>query len=377
MLEIFIFSLVVLAYTFVGYPILIIVLSFLFGKDVKKAEYYPMISLIISAYNEEGHIREKLENSLELDYPRDKLEIIVASESTDRTNEIADKYKDRGIKLFAYQNREGKRATLYRTVPLAVGEIIVFSDANAIYDRLAVKNIVRNFHDGRIGCVSGRLKYTNPRKSAVGKGENAYWEHDLFLKKMSSRLFRLGGGVNGSIFAIRKELYRPIDKFRGDDYEISGRVEIDGYGVVLEPEAISYEETSERSRQEFKRKIRLATWNLKSTVILLKESVAKQRFLTSLIFFSHRFLRYTTPIWLIMLFVSNLSLKGRVAATLLLLQALFYLLAWSGFILEKRGKKAGILFFLPQYFCMVNCAAFIALIKNILGKNEMLWEKAR
>jgi hypothetical protein len=246
-----------------------------------------------------------------------------------------------------------------------------------MYDKAAIKNIVRNFNDDRIGCVSGRLRYTNPNDSAVGKGENAYWEHDLILKKMASRLFKLGGGVNGSIFAVRKELYRPIDKFRGDDYEISGRVEIDGYGVVLEPDAISYEETSKRSQQEFKRKIRLATWNLRSTVLLLKESLVKRRFLTSLIFFSHRFLRYTTPVWLMLLFTSNMFLEGAPAGIFLIIQISFYLAALLGLLMEKAGRKSNFIFLVPQYFCMVNCAALVALFKNIFGKNEMLWEKVR
>jgi len=377
MMSIFVLSLGVLVYIFVGYPLLLAVLAAIFGRNVKKGESLPSVSLVISAYNEEAHIREKLENSLSLDYPKEKLEIIVASESTDSTNEIVKGYEGRGIVLYAYQNREGKRATLYKTVPLAKGEIIVFSDANAMYDKAAIKNIVRNFNDDRIGCVSGRLRYTNPNDSAVGKGENAYWEHDLILKKMASRLFKLGGGVNGSIFAVRKELYRPIDKFRGDDYEISGRVEIDGYGVVLEPDAISYEETSKRSQQEFKRKIRLATWNLRSTVLLLKESLVKRRFLTSLIFFSHRFLRYTTPVWLMLLFTSNMFLEGAPAGIFLIIQISFYLAALLGLLMEKAGRKSNFIFLVPQYFCMVNCAALVALFKNIFGKNEMLWEKVR
>ena len=142
----------------------------MFGKKVNKKEIYPYVSLIISAYNEENVMRQKIENSLELDYPKEKLEIIVASESTDKTNEIVKEYKDKGVTLYAYEKREGKRATLYRTVPLAKGEIIVFSDANAIYKKDAVKKIVRNFSDKRIGCVSGRLRYINQKRSIIGEG---------------------------------------------------------------------------------------------------------------------------------------------------------------------------------------------------------------
>lgn len=353
------------------------ILSSLFGKRVNRGESYPHVSLIISAYNEENIIRQKIENSLELDYPKEKLEIIVASESTDKTNEIVKEYKDSGVILYAYDKREGKSATLYRTVPLARGEIIVFSDANAMYKRDALKKLIRNFYDRRIGCVSGRLKYVNPEGSAIGKGENTYWEFDFILKMLASRLFALGGGANGSIFAVRKELYNPIDKYRGDDFEISCRVEINGKGSILEPEALSYEESSENSKQEFKRKVRIATWNLRSSLMLLGEALKKRRLITAFILFSRRFLRYTTPVWLIILFVSNAFLADTFFIYVLFLQIPFYSMAFLGMILEKNNSRINSLLLLPFYFCMVGYAALIAMTKNIFGRTETLWEKAR
>jgi poly-beta-1,6-N-acetyl-D-glucosamine synthase len=377
MLIIFFFSLSVLMYTFLGYPVILSILSALFGKMVDKKEFYPHVSLVISAYNEEKVIKQKIENSLDLDYPHEKLEIIVASESTDETNTIVRKFDENGVILYAYEKREGKRATLYRTVPLAKGEIIVFSDANAMYKYDAIKKITRNFFDKRIGCVSGKLQYLNPEESSIGEGESSYWEFEFVLKKMLSKLFSLGGGVNGSIFAIRKALYNPIDKYRGDDFEISCRVELGGYGSVLEPEAISYEESSENSRQEFDRKVRLATWNFKSSVILLTEALQKVKLLTGFILFSHRLMRYTTPLWLISIFISNVFLLNNILVYILYLQLTFYLLAFSGFLIERINKKVNSLFLIPFYFCMVNYAAFLALIKNAFGKSEMFWEKVR
>lgn len=377
MLIVFIFSLSVLLYTFFGYPVVLGILSSLFAGRVSKREFYPSVSLIISAYNEERVIREKMENSIGLDYPMEKLEIIVASESADKTNEIVNEYKEKGVTLYAYHKREGKRATLYRTVPLAKGEIVVFSDANAMYQKDAIKKIVRNFSDSRIGCVSGRLKYINPKESSIGKGETTYWEFDLILKKMASRLFSLGGGVNGSIFAIRKELYNPIDKYRGDDFEISCRIEIGGHGVVLEPEAISHEETSGNLRQEFKRKVRLATWNFKSTLMLLTEALQKRRLLTVFLLFSHRLLRYITPLWLILLFAGNVFLLSGNLRYFFYLQLIFYAMAFSGLVMEKTNRRVTPLLLIPFYFCMVNYAAFLGLTKNIFGKTELLWEKAR
>ncbi|MBW8000509.1 MAG: glycosyltransferase family 2 protein [Planctomycetes bacterium] len=379
MLTLFIASLAILIYIFFGYPVILAILSMLFGKVVNKGDVRPKVSLIISAYNEQDVIKQKIENSLQLDYPKENLEIIVASESTDQTNDIVKEYQDQGVVLYAYENREGKRATLYRTVPLAKGEIIVFSDANAMYEKDAVTKIVSNFNDNRIGCVSGRLRYINSKDSSIGKGENAYWEYDLILKRMASRLFSLAGcgGVNGSIFAVRKELYDPIDKFRGDDFEISARVQINGHGVVMEPDAISYEEVSESCEQEFNRKVRLATWNIKSSLMLLAEALKKKRWLTSFLLFSHRFLRYITLVFLVLLLVSSSFLLSTNLALFFYLQLLFYFLAFIGWLLENRKFKLSWFFWVPFYFCMVNYAAFLGLAKNIFGKTEMLWEKAR
>ncbi|MFQ5788074.1 MAG: glycosyltransferase, partial [Thermodesulfobacteriota bacterium] len=329
--------------------------------------------------NEEDIIRQKIENSLDLDYPHEKLEIIVASESTDRTNDIVREFEGKGVVLYAYEKREGKRATLYRTVPLAKGDIIIFSDANAIYKKDSIKKITRNFVDKRIGCVSGRLQYLNPKESSIGVGETTYWEFEFVLKRMASRLFSLAGcgGVNGSIFAIRKDLYNPIDKYRGDDFEISCRVELGGYGSVLEPEAISYEESSEDSKQEFKRKVRLASGNFKCTVMLLIEALQKGKLVTAFLLFSHRFLRYTTPLWLISLFISNLFLLNSNLIYYLYPQLIFYFLAILGLTLERASHRVYTPFLFPFYFCMVNYAALLALVKNVFGKTEMFWEKAR
>jgi len=368
----------VLLYTFIGYPFILAALAFFFGKQVKKNENFePSVSLIISAYNEERVIEDKLLNSLELDYPKDKLEIIVASESIDGTHNIVRNYKNRGIKLITFEKREGKRATLFKTVPLAQNEIVVFSDANAIYKNDAIRKIVRNFSDPRIGCVSGQLKYINKNDSNIGKGESTYWNFEVMLKKLLSRLLILGGGVNGSIFAVRRELYMPIDKFRGDDFEVSAMVEIAGRGVILESEALSFEESSETSKQEFKRKVRLASWNMMSCLLLLSRAIKNGRVLTAFILFSHRFLRYTTPIWLICLFISNLFLLEKGWLYFFILQLFMYSIAMIGFLLEQNQKKVKTVFLIPYYFCVMNAAALVALFKNIFGRSEMLWEKVR
>ncbi len=244
-------------------------------------------------------------------------------------------YAGRGIVLHAYENREGKSATLFRTEPQACGEILVFSDANALYHRDAIRKLVRNFADPRVGCVSGRLTYVNPKETAIGQGETAYWEFEFLLKGMLSRIMKLSGGVNGSIFAIRKSLYLPVDRFRGDDFELSNRIQIAGHGVILEPEALSFEEASATSRQEFRRKVRLATWNLQSTLILMREA-CPPGVSHSLHPFSHA--SCATP-HRCGLQPSSRATSSRSQGRLLCLrpQGLFYLAAAAG----TRWRKAG------------------------------------
>ena len=200
-----------------------------------------MEPLIISAYNEQDVIREKLENTLALDYPKEKLEVIVASEAADGTNAVVREYAGRGIILHAFEDREGKPATLYRTVPLARGEMIVFSDANAMYHRDAIRKLVRNFADPR-GMRERQAHLREPRGVGHRPGGNGLLGVRVSpVKEMLSRIMKLSGGVNGSIFAIRKSLYLPVDRYRGDDFELSNRIQIAGHGVILEPEALSFE----------------------------------------------------------------------------------------------------------------------------------------
>src|SRR5690242_8910588 len=168
-----------LLYAYIGYPLLLAVLERLFAKEVRTGEDLPTVSLIIAAYNEEKIIEAKLENSLDLDYPREKLEIVVASESTDKTDEIVQQFAERGVKLFHF-TRRGKAAMLFSSVPQLLGDIVVFSDANAMYSKDAIRKLVRNFADSRVGCVSGQLKYVQASNSQ-NANEGLYWRYEMFV----------------------------------------------------------------------------------------------------------------------------------------------------------------------------------------------------
>ncbi len=376
MTSLFFLILFLTIYPYLVYPLILAVFSPFKRKDVEKAEFFPMVSLIISAYNEEKIIEKKIKNSLALDYPKDKLEIIVASESDDRTNDIVKTYLSDGIKLLSYKGREGKAATLYKVVPLVLGEIVVFSDANALYEQKALRYLARCFSDKRIGCVSGQLKYVNPENTRVGKSENIYWKYEKLIKKLESRYFSLLG-ANGSIFALRKELYFPIQQNRGDDFELPVRVALNGFGVVLEPKALSFESSSAEFVSEFKRRARIISWNFKSAWLLLKESLKKRKYFITFQLLSHKFLRWLTFVFLIGLLICNFFLPQTIFRMVLYLQLVFYGLAFIGYLFERAGKKVPAFLYIPYYFSLINWASITGVFNSLFKKHEATWEKVR
>jgi len=379
MKTIFILSLILAAYSYFIYPLILWIASILFGKRVKKAAVIKNVSLIISAYNEEDIIEKKLKNSLKLDYPVDKLEIIVASEAVDGTNDIVRRYAEKGVKLFSYAKREGKAATLYRAVPETSGEILVFSDANAMYERDAIRKLVQNFADDRIGCVSGVLQYKNPSGASAGRDESRYWRYEIFLKKIESKLFALLG-ANGSIFALRRKAYLPLNKYRGDDFELPINSKIEGFGSVLEPAAISYEEGNKFYSQEFKRKVRIVSWNFESALLLLRRALQRKRYFVAFLLLSHKILRWWLSLFLVFIFLSSLFLvkSGGLYAFFFIIQAIFYSVALTAYLMDKyTGKRPDKPLSIPYYFCMVNVAASIGLFKSLSNRTESLWNRNR
>jgi len=374
---VFWFTVFLIIYSYFGYPIILMILGFRKGLKVSKGEITPTLSLLVLAHNEERIIREKIENSLGLDYPRDKLEIVVASESTDKTDEIVKEYSGQGIVLYPFKKREGKQVTIYRVIPLLKGEIVVFSDANALYKKDALRKLARNFNDPTVGCVCGELKYVNPQKASIGETEGLYWRYEIFVKKLESKIHSVLG-ANGSIYAIRKKLYAPISKFRGDDFEIPIKIAQKGYGVVFEAEAVSFEMTSSTTREEFIRKIRIIAWVWKSTLILIKDSLRPFKGFLIFQLISHKLLRWLVPIFLTLLLVSNIFLISSVFYRILLsAQIIFYLMSSWGYVQDRREIKPNRIISITYYFCMVNFAAFLGFCKFVLGRQGNVWEKTR
>ena len=366
-----------LFFPWIGYPTLLYILKLFKEKNIEKKEITPMVSIVIPAYNEEKIIAEKIENTLSLDYDPKKLEIIITSESNDRTNEIIRTYEEKGIKLIAFAKRRGKQSMLYDVVPNCKGEIIVFTDANGMLEKIALKKIIRNFSDKRIGCVSGELRYRKSEREVPVENESLYWKYEVWLKGLESSLYRVIG-ANGSVFALRKELYSPLSIDRGDDFELPIRVAQQGYGVVWESEAISWEEISSTVKREWNRKIRIISWMWISSLILLRGSFRKKQWMIIFQIISHKILRWFMGIFMLSFYISSAFLTHKpFYLFFFILQTLFYIFAYWGRLADLRGRKSNRLANLCYYFAMVAIAAIVGIVKGSLNKQKATWEKMR
>jgi cellulose synthase/poly-beta-1,6-N-acetylglucosamine synthase-like glycosyltransferase len=362
-------------YSYVGYPVALALLSFVRSVTPRRDDSYrPVVSILIMAYNEEGCIREKIENAFETDYPKDKLEIIVASNgTTDRTDEIVREYEHRGVKLFSYK-QAGKTNAENLTIPKARGEIIVLSDANSIYEKDAIKKMVSYFADERVGIVAGRLQYISS-DTMTGKGESLYWNYDGFVKRLESKL---GTTLvaHGGTMAFRKKLYEPINEALTEDFILPIRLIGKGYLHIFEPTAVIMEKAAEKGKEEYARKRRIVTQGARSFFTLLGElPLSKPLVLFELV--SHKFLRWIVGVFMVGVLVSSLFLLSEgFYMTIFVLQIAFYLAAMGGYILEKSGMKVKLLY-VPYFFCLVNAAAISGVASMLFGEKLSTWEKAK
>jgi len=363
----------VVVYAYAGYPAVLWFLGLFRGREPRLDESYcPRVILIISVHNEERVIREKIENSLALDYPKDRFRIIVASDgSVDATNDIVREYESRGVVLKAFERREGKSATLNRAVLGLDGDILVFSDANAFYREDAIRKLVRAMADEEIGCVVGKLVYLS-NHSYVGRGESLYWRYESFLNGLESRLKSVLVGT-GTIFAIRRTLFSPLIKDVANDFQLPAEVASRGYGVVYESGAIAYEKSTFFFREEFSRKRRIIVRGLTGFKALRTNFGGGFRIFQ---FISRKLIRWWIGPLLPLLYAANLMLLSNpLCLTLFVLQNVFYALAIAGAILRRGGVQSKMLL-VPFYFVMVNAASFAAIVTYVSGRRLVSWEKA-
>ena len=375
---IFSVSVITLFYTYIGYPLLVWLMALLRPKTVKRSAFEPSVTILITAYNEENDIREKLENTLKLDYPREKLEILVASDgSTDKTDEIVKEFAAQGVKLFRQEGRKGKTYTQNKAVEQSSGEIILFSDATTAYQPNVLREITPNFSDKTVGCVAGKLIYVDDSESTVGKGAKGYWNYETFLKTNESRVCSLIG-ASGCLYAVRKSAYQPMYPEACSDFLICTVVYRQGLRSIYEPNAICTEVTNQQSDKELSMRVRVISQTLTDLWRNLDMLNPFRAGFYAVELISHKLLRYMVPLFLVLILVSSIGLAAYSLffAALLFLQIAFYLAAFFGWILEKNKVKIGVLA-MPLYFVLANAASAIAFYKFLSGETYTRWEPIR
>ena len=375
---IFWLSVFALFYVYVGYPVLVFLFSRFFPKPIRRGQFEPQVTVLITAYNEEKDIRAKIENTLAIDYPKEKLEILVASDgSTDKTDEIVNSFAVHGVKLFRQEGRKGKTFTQNKAVEKSSGEIILFSDATTEYRIDVLKQMLPNFADETVGCVAGKLIYVDNAASNVGKGAQSYWNYETFLKQSESLACSLIG-ASGCLYAVRKTAYQPMYPEACSDFLICTVVYRQGLRSVYEPNAVCTEETNRRTDKELRMRVRVISqtftdlWRNRQMLNPFRSGF----YAIELI--SHKLLRYSIPLFLLLAFFSSaiLAISSKFFAVIFMLQTLFYILALIGWLFERSEKKIGVLA-IPIYFVLANLASLIGFYKFLRGERYARWEPIR
>ncbi|MFN3148505.1 glycosyltransferase family 2 protein [Bremerella sp.] len=367
-------------YAYAGFPFLLTIRG-AWARPIKKSPATPSVTLVIIAHNEEDVIADKLQNTLAQDYPAEKLEILVGSDgSDDGTNERVQDFAPQGVRLLACE-RQGKIGTLNETVAQATGEILVFSDANSMYDTGSLKAIASCFSDPSVGGVAGDQVYTTDKGNAGSLGERLFWNFDRFLKRMQSRSGSVTSST-GAIHAVRRELFEPVPSGVCDDFLISTRVVAKGYRLVFEPDAIAYEEVAASDKAEFRRKSRIIARGIRGLWVM---KTLLNPFVYGFYSFqlaSHKLLRWSVIFLLPVIFLLSVmcASQGFVYQLLLGLQIVFYALALVGILLRNtpifRNKLAKIMA-VPYFFCMANFSALSGWYQFIVGRRVDIWNSNR
>ena len=378
-------------YAYLGYGIVLylaIKIKRLFKgapSDTYDPDFVPEVTFVVAAYNEERWIETKIKNCLDFDYPKDKIQFLFVTDgSNDSTPDIIEHYPlPEGVTLHLYHSpeRRGKIAAVERIMEYVDTPITIYTDANTMVNRMAIKNIVRHYADTGVGAVAGEKRIQlSDKDEASSAGEGIYWKYESALKKWDSELYSVVGAA-GELFSIRTDLYEPVPQDTIiEDFFMTLRIAQKGYRVIYEPGACAVESSSASVKEELKRKIRIAAGGLQA-IYRLAPLLNPIRFgLLSFQYISHRVLRWTlAPAALPIIFIANfflLSTGSPLYQLLFLAQITFYVLAGLGYIMEKRKLKFKI-FFIPYYFCMMNYAVYRGFGRIVKGNQSVIWERAK
>jgi len=365
---IFAASLLLVFHAYFGYPLSLLLLR---RKPTIKAPFEPHATLIITASNEERRIRDKLENTLTLDYPREKLQVLVASDgSTDETNEIVRSYATHGIELLAFPERRGKESAQKDAVLHARGEVIVFSDVATRIDPLGLREIIANFADPSVGCVSSADRVIG--RDGKPCGEGFYVRYEMWLRDLESQVNSLVG-LSGSFFAARDAVCHDFSGEMQSDFRTVLNSMRLGMRGVSDPGAIGYYQDISDNRREFDRKIRTVIRGLTVFFHNLEFLNPFRYGLFSYQYLCHKLLRWLVPLFLFTAFMANAALSPHSVGYSMIF---FFHLAFYGIALGGWAAKSTpthVIFKIPVYFVTVNAAIFVAWWRFIRGRRMVMW----
>lgn len=376
----------IIFYTYIGYGLLLFILlkikSVFFAKKQVPLEFFaPSVTIIVAAYNEAYCIEEKIQNTLALTYPADKIDyIFITDGSTDNTPQIVSKYS--AIKGMHQDGRSGKIAAVHRAMQTVKSEVVVFTDANTMVNQDALLKICRHYQDPTVGAIAGEKRVQIELSSDATAGEGFYWKYESKLKQWDSELYSVVGAA-GELFSIRTNLYEPVEPDTIlDDFMISMHIALKGYRIIYEPAAYALESASANTSEELKRKIRIAAGGVQSTIRLKALLIPFKQPILSFEFISHRILRWViTPYLMVFVFFINFYLLNEQSlfswyGLMIVAQLGFYSASFLGWILEKKQLKVKI-FFIPYYFCLMNYAVIAGMNRYLFMEQSVLWEKAK
>ena len=382
--------LIIIIYTYIGYPFLLWILTGLKNKfsdhqESTSSDYEPEVCLFVTAYNESNFVSQKVNNSLQLDYPKEKIQFLwITDGSDDGTPDLLKEYSQNEV--YHLPERRGKMHAMNRGMKYVKTPVVIFSDTNSLLNKNAIRAIVRWFNDAQTGCVAGEKRILESKAEvASAAGEGLYWKYESWVKKLDAQLNSAVGAV-GELFAIRRELFEEVEADTIlDDFVISLRIAQKGYKIRYAPDAYAEEMASVNVKEELKRKIRIAAGGIQSLIRLRHLLNPIKYGILAWQFFSHKVLRWTlAPVALFLLAAVNgiifyQELKNDVFSFyswFFLLQMFCYFMALLGMLFENIHLRVK-LFFAPYYFVAINIAAILGIFRYFSGKQSVKWEKSK
>jgi poly-beta-1,6-N-acetyl-D-glucosamine synthase len=366
-------------YTYVGYFFLLKIWSFFYPKTEIPHKKDLSLSFIIPAYNEAHLLAQKIKNTLEQSYPQELMEIIVVADgSNDNSEEVVKQFPN--VKYFHIPERQGKTMAMNRAVPLAKGEIILFSDANTLINKDAVTLMLGHFDNAKVGAVAGEKRILTHKADAQNaQGEGFYWKYESAVKQLEYQIYSVIGAA-GELFAVRRSLFHelPSDTIL-DDFMQTMLIADKGYRIAYEPNAYAEETASINTKEEWKRKVRICAGGWQSISRLPSLLNVFKHGTLSVHYISHKVIRWAiTPSLMVLAFILNLLLVGQawVYEYTLFGQIMMYTFAFIGFLhLGKLSKLK--LFMIPYYFVLMNASTFSGALRFLRKKQSAVWEKAK